>query len=280
MNAYVLKIYNMMISIKSTTFSTSNRIQYICKDLLELKTLYNRYPPTEYESNTLFNTYKEQLCCIANFINGNPPQKVMSHIISSTELVEEVFEKVFKYSTHIKLLEEYVNSIFAEFIKGITRFEKDEFSNKELKARTNYIEHLIYYKLFSKYHHGNEEISTKYKQAFESCFPNTKIDITLSWSLDAASLPTRLEIETVGPNEVISEFYEKDLKSYDIEKFSCNIVENLDPQRARDIYEDPVHCWNIVYNHETKVQICKEKDQTFYNPMNAWIIGKRRQGNE
>ncbi len=153
----------------------------------------------------------------------------------------------------------------------------DEFVQRSKKTRKCTIERQIYDILFSKYFPTNEQnyghrfmkLKTT-REYFNTCFPNTIIDVDIEFNHHG--LPIDLTISQGNATKIIVENYKKTIKSYDPNLLNWNDIFNLYPDRINDLYKTDVNCRRLIYDKESCLKMYSKKQQSFYHPVDKWII--------
>jgi hypothetical protein len=155
--------------------------------------------------------------------------------------------------------------------------DSDEFTKRSKKVRNCYIERLIYDIFFTKYFPSHQQnfnhkamlLNTgRGNNKFETCFPNTTLDIDITWSLDNL-FPIKLQIQTVSPGKSKIETYIKKTNSYNSTDYNVSLIDKLKID-VSNIYDTDIVCNRNIHDRETHSYIMNEKIQTF-NIEKEWV---------
>jgi hypothetical protein len=138
------------------------------------------------EANIYYNTYKRELCDVAQILNKNRTL-TLGNGNRITTLIDEVLDVAFNYTANTQKILDHISNVHKELLKGITHFDTntdvqrpvyhraqscgsrspnalrelncsntyhdtDESSRRARKVRNCLLERLVYNELFRKYH--------------------------------------------------------------------------------------------------------------------------------
>lgn len=153
----------------------------------------------------------------------------------------------------------------------------DEWMRRSLSVRNCLVDRLVYDNIFCRYHPFCEQDlrhahmlrdTARAKNKYDSCFPNTQLDVTVEWSADGL-FPVALNVQITNATKGVTERYSKTLNTYDPTTCNYNVVSTLNVDASTRYGEDTV-CTKCIDDNESRVELILEKTQSWHS-QNPWV---------
>lgn len=114
--------------VESSLYQTTNLqadLQMMCNTLLAMERFISTNPPTIQQKSTWYNSNSKKLFEVAQILRKNAKVRIVNDIQNRkvANMIVAVLDTGFNYSTYTMHILEFINSIYTEFLKGITHFQ-------------------------------------------------------------------------------------------------------------------------------------------------------------